>query len=515
MAESNDGSPKSAPPDGVDPHAAAPRSDTSPAVPPPAGAPQTPVPEVKAPDAHGAGDGASAAPTPRVPAPEDAPPARPAPEIHSPLLPQAKPASAVPPQTAASPAGETPASAAQSAASPAASPGAKPAAASGTKASGRAARKATAAAAKAQRPSRGARHPAVTILSGLFTFLLFLAVGGGLAAWYVERAYYSPGPLTTEKVVNIPRGSGVRDMGEILEREGVIGSWVYFVGGVVLPKYLGGQKDGDDLKLQAGEYVFKPGQSVASVIGTIASGKVVQHQVTIPEGLTSQQVVKRLMDNDLLTGTPAIPPEGTLLPETYRIRRGQSREEVLQQMAEAQRKLLATVWAKRAPDLPVRSPQELVVLASIVEKETGLAEERPKVAAVFVNRLNKKMRLQSDPTIIYGIVGGRGSLGRPITRADISTPTAYNTYAVDGLPPGPICNPGREALMAVANPPRTKDLFFVADGSGGHAFAETLNDHNKNVARWRAIEQGNTAAAAPAARSVPPPVAPAGQGTAN
>lgn len=499
MAESNDGSPKSATPDGAD--AAAPRPDAPPVAASHASAPHASAPEVRAPAVNAPGTGspdpASAAPTPRVPGPDEASAARPAPEIQSPLLPQAKPAPAAP-APAAAPAGEAPKSAAKAAAAKLAAPP-----------TGRAARKAAAEAAKAQRPSRSARHPAVTILSGLFTFLLFLGVGGGLAVWYAERAFYDPGPLTTEKVVNIPRGAGVRDMGDILEREGVVSNWLLFVVGQRLTR--------EDAKLQAGEYVFKPGQSAASVIDTIASGKVVQHQVTIPEGLTSQQVVKRLMDNELLTGTPAIPPEGTLLPETYRIRRGQSREEVLQQMAEAQRKLLASIWAKRAPDLPVRTPQELVVLASIVEKETGLAEERPKVAAVFVNRLNKKMRLQSDPTIIYGIVGGRGSLGRAITRADISTPTAYNTYAVDGLPPGPICNPGRDALAAVANPPRTKDLFFVADGTGGHAFAETLNDHNKNVARWRAIEQGNAAPAAPApgASSVPPPVAPAGQGTAN
>lgn len=347
------------------------------------------------------------------------------------------------------------------------------------------------------KPSRAARHPAVTILSGIFTFLLFLAVGGGIGAWYAERAFYAPGPLAAEKVVNIPRGSGVRDMGEILEREGVISNALLFLAGQRIAR--------PDASFKAGEFVFKPGQSLASVIDTLASGKMVVHQITIPEGLTSQQVVKRLMDNDLLTGTPAVPAEGTLLPETYQITRGQSREEVLKKMADEQRKLLATLWAKRAPDIPVKSPQELVTLASIVEKETGLAAERPKVAAVFVNRINKKMRLQSDPTIIYGIVGGRGALGRPISRTDIATATAYNTYAIDGLPPGPICNPGRDALAAVANPPRTKDLFFVADGTGGHAFAETLADHNKNVARWRAIEQGS-APATPAA-GVPAPVA--------
>ncbi|MDI4657077.1 endolytic transglycosylase MltG [Xanthobacter autotrophicus] len=353
--------------------------------------------------------------------------------------------------------------------------------------------------AKPPRPSRSARHPAVTVLSGIFTFLLFLAVGGGLGAWYAERAFYAPGPLATEKVVNIPRGSGVRDMGDILEREGVISNALLFLAGQRLAR--------PDASFKAGEFVFKPGQSLASVIDTLASGKMVVHQVTIPEGLTSQQVVKRLMDNELLTGTPAVPAEGTLLPETYQITRGQSREEVLKKMADEQRRLLATLWAKRAPDIPVKSPQELVILASIVEKETGLAAERPKVAAVFVNRLNKKMRLQSDPTIIYGIVGGRGALGRPISRTDIATATAYNTYAIDGLPPGPISNPGRDALAAVANPPRTKDLFFVADGTGGHAFAETLADHNKNVARWRAIEQGG-APAAPAAAAPAPAAAP-------
>lgn len=342
---------------------------------------------------------------------------------------------------------------------------------------------------KKQRPSQAARHPAITIGSGIFTFLLFSLCGAVLAAWYGDRAYNGPGPLTAEKTVLIPRGAGVRDMAETLEREGVIANWLVFIVGQKLTD--------PQASMKAGEYLFKPGQSMASVVDAIASGKVVAHQVTIPEGLTSQQVVQRLMANDLLTGTPSIPLEGTLLPETYRIHRGMTREEVIHQMQDAQQKLVKTLWEKRAPDLPLKSPQEMIILASIVEKETGEADERNKVAAVFINRLNKKMRLQSDPTIIYGIVGGKGTLGRSITRADISSPTAYNTYAVDGLPPGPIANPGRDALAAVANPAQTKDLFFVADGTGGHAFAETLNDHNKNVARWRALEaQQNSAAPA-------------------
>lgn len=331
-------------------------------------------------------------------------------------------------------------------------------------------------------PSRSARHPAVVIGSGIFTFLVLLCVGGGLAVWYGEHEFTAPGPLKEEKAIFIPRGSGVRDMAEILEREGVIDNWLVFVAGqkVLRPK----------ANMQAGEYLFRPGQSVENVIDTISSGKVILHAITIPEGLTSQQIVDRLMANTLLTGTPTVPLEGTLLPETYKVPRGTSREALLNQMAEAQQKLVRELWETRVKELPIRTPAELVTLASIVEKETGVASERPMVAAVFINRLSKRMKLQSDPTIIYGIVGGRGALGRSITRSDISTPTAYNTYAIDGLPPGPICNPGRDALAAVANPAKTKDLFFVADGSGGHAFAETLADHNRNVAKWRAIEAG-------------------------
>lgn len=331
-----------------------------------------------------------------------------------------------------------------------------------------------------KRPSRAARHPAVAIGSGIFTFLLLVMVGGGMGAWYAQRAFNAPGPLKAEKVVEIPRGYGVRDMAELLENEGVINNWAVFVAGQKLGR--------SNANLKAGEYLFKPGQSVASVIDTIDSGKVVLHQITIPEGLTSEQVVARLMDNDLLTGQPSVPREGTLLPETYRINRGMSREALLKEMAQAQQKVVKAAWEKRQSGLPLRSQQDLVTLASIVEKETGQASERPQVAAVFINRLNKGMRLQSDPTIIYGIVGGKGSLGRPISRTDISTPTAYNTYAINGLPPGPISNPGREALEAVANPAKTSALFFVADGTGGHAFAETLAEHNRNVARWRSIE---------------------------
>ena len=226
------------------------------------------------------------------------------------------------------------------------------------------------------------------------------------------------------------------------------------------------------------------------MIGILVEGKVVQHSVTIPEGLTSEQIISRLTDNDLFSGTiREVPREGTMLPETYKFPRGTTREQVIQRMQAAQKRLVAEIWDHRSPDVPLKSPEQLVTLASIVEKETGKADERSRVAAVFVNRLQKKMKLQSDPTIIYGLVGGKGTLGRPIKRSEITQPSPYNTYTIDGLPPGPIANPGRASLEAAANPARTRDLFFVADGTGGHAFSELLDAHQKNVAKLRAIEK--------------------------
>jgi UPF0755 protein len=196
------------------------------------------------------------------------------------------------------------------------------------------------------------------------------------------------------------------------------------------------------------------------------------------------------LDNDLLTGNiREVPREGTLLPESYKLVRGTSREQLIQRMQQSQHRVVQEVWDHRAPDLPLKSPEQLVTLASIVEKETGRPEERSRVAAVFINRLKQRMRLQSDPTIIYGLVGGKGSLGRPIMRSEIEQATPYNTYVIDGLPPGPIANPGRASLEATANPARTKEIYFVADGTGGHAFAENLEQHQKNVGRLRQMEQ--------------------------
>ncbi|HEY2884531.1 MAG TPA: endolytic transglycosylase MltG, partial [Rhizomicrobium sp.] len=331
--------------------------------------------------------------------------------------------------------------------------------------------------------SERARNPFVVVGNAIITLLLIGMLGTGAAYYYGKKTLEAPGPLQEDKTVVIPSRAGMTDIADVLQREGVIDSnrWA-FIGAVFALKARS--------ELKPGEYAFQKKASLRDVIGTIVEGKVVQHSVTLPEGLTSEQIVARLTDNDLFSGTiREIPREGTMLPETYKFPRGTTREQVIQRMQAAQKRLVAEIWEHRNPDVPLKSPEQLVTLASIVEKETGKADERSRVAAVFANRLQKKMKLQSDPTIIYGLVGGKGTLGRPIKRSEISQPSPYNTYTIDGLPPGPIANPGRASLEAAANPARTRDLFFVADGTGGHAFSESLDAHAKNVAKLRAIEK--------------------------
>ena len=245
---------------------------------------------------------------------------------------------------------------------------------------------------------------------------------------------------------------------------------------------------GSDRKLRAGEYEVPSGASLRSVISLLVDGRVVRHYVTLPEGWSSAQAFDILMAEDILTGEIEIPEEGTLWPDTYEVTRGESRASVIARMQRAHDRNLAELWAQRRPNTVVSSPEEAVILASIVEKETAVAEERPMVASVFSNRIRLGMRLESDPTIIYGITRGR-PLGRGIRRSELDRRTEWNTYQIDGLPPTPIANPGREAIAAVLNPPRSDALFFVADGTGGHAFASTYAEHQQNVARWRAIER--------------------------
>ncbi len=333
------------------------------------------------------------------------------------------------------------------------------------------------------RRSDVARSPLVVFGNAVITFVILVMLATGGVYVYGKQALESPGPLPDDKVVNIPARAGKGDIAEVLQREGVIDAnrWV-FLGAVFA------LKAAQDLK--PGEYLFQKNANLRDVIGTIVDGKVVQHSVTIPEGLTSEQIVARLSENDIFTGSiREMPREGTLLPETYKFPRGTPRDQVIQRMQREQKRVLADIWERRSGDVPVRTPEQLVTLASIVEKETGRADERSRVAAVFTNRLQKKMKLQSDPTIIYGLVGGKGTLGRPIRRSEIQQPSPYNTYVVDGLPPGPIANPGRASLEATANPARTRDLFFVADGTGAHTFTETYDAHQKNVAKLRAIEK--------------------------
>jgi UPF0755 protein len=353
----------------------------------------------------------------------------------------------------------------------------------------------------------------VVVGNAIITIVLVLMIGAGAGYFYGKQKLEAAGPLQQDKVVNIPARAGMTDIADILQREGVIDNnhWA-FIGSVFALKARS--------ELKPGEYLFQKNASLRDVIGTMVDGKVVQHSVTIPEGLTSEQIVARLTDNDIFAGeVREIPREGTLLPETYKFPRGTTREQVIQRMQQAQKRALAEIWERRNPDIPVKTPEQLVTLASIVEKETGKPDERSRVAAVFVNRLRQKMKLQSDPTIIYGLVGGKGTLGRPIKRSEIQQPSPYNTYVIDGLPPGPIANPGRASLEAAANPARTRDLFFVADGTGGHAFTETYDQHQKNVAKLRSTEKQiqndtvepaddppSTAAAAPAD---PPAAAPA------
>ena len=357
------------------------------------------------------------------------------------------------------------------------------------------------------RRSASARHPLVVIGNAVISAFVLVALAAGIALFFGKQRFEATGPLQADRTVNIPRGSGMRDIADILSREGVIDQPWLFIGGVLVLKAR------EDLK--AGEYEFKAHSSVRDVVATIVEGKAVAHQVSIPEGFTSEQIVARLVQDNVLAGDiKQIPREGSLLPDTYNFARGITREQMVQRMQQAQQRLLHEIWEHRAPDLLLKTPDQLVVLASLVEKETGKPEERTRVAAVFVNRLKQRMKLQSDPTIIYGLVGGKGTLGRPIMKSEIEQPTPYNTYIIDGLPPGPIANPGRASLEAAANPARTRELYFVADGTGGHAFAETYEQHQKNVARLRSIESDQKdqvpigdQMAVPAAQPAPSPAA--------
>jgi UPF0755 protein len=322
------------------------------------------------------------------------------------------------------------------------------------------------------------------VVSGMFTLLLLMMAILGAVALMLQTWVNAPGPLTASKAVVIPRArasstsprasSARRDHGPPA------------VHGRLHITTAGGRR------LHSGRQLRIPGRSIRNVIDIISEGRTITHRVTIPEGLTSHQIVERLNADPNLTGEiTEVPPEGTLLPETFILQRGAQRQTVIDNLRAESRKLMEKLWAQRQKGLPFKTWEEAVVLASIVEKETGRNDERERVAAVFVNRLRQNMRLQSDPTILYGLSAGKTVWNRPIMKSEIVQKTAHNTYQIDGLPPTPICNPGRAAIEAVLNPASTKDLFFVADGNGGHIFSETLKDHNANVQKWRALEREN------------------------
>lgn len=337
---------------------------------------------------------------------------------------------------------------------------------------------------KDKRKKRAHQSQLVIFLNFCFTMFIFALVALGGLVYLGQQRFEAPGPLAAETTYVVRPGASLGQIAGALETRGIISNATIFE--------LGTRAAGNTTALKTGEYAFEPGASMRDVMQTIVSGRSVQFGITVVEGSTVYTVFQRIAANEAFTGElPAqLPPEGSLLADTKLFDRGTPRTEVVNRLMAAQTALVEEIWATRQPDLPLANINEFVTLASIVEKETGIGAERAQVASVFINRLRRGMRLQSDPTIIYGIFGGQGKPSdRPIYRSDIDTPTEYNTYTIDALPPGPIAIPGRAALEAVANPADTDYLFFVADGTGGHVFARTLDEHNANVAKWRQIER--------------------------
>jgi len=346
--------------------------------------------------------------------------------------------------------------------------------------------------------SRHSRNQFIVFLNFVISSIVFVLVVAGIALYFGKSAFEGPGPSDTTQTVMIKPSTGVREIASLLESEGLISDARVFL--------IGLRVHGADSRLKAGEYEIKAHASMRDIMELLESGKSVLYSLTIPEGLTVAQIFDRVARTQELSGElpEEMPPEGSLAADTLRFTRGLSRKEVIARLKAQQDELVQSIWERRTEGLPIKDINEFVTLASIVEKETGRPDERSRVAAVFLNRLERGMRLQSDPTVIYGLFGGKGKpADRPIFRSDLDKTTPYNTYLIDGLPPTPIANPGRAALEAVANPSRTEELYFVADGNGGHVFASSLDEHNENVARWRKIEREKAAAAAQAAPDAP------------
>ncbi len=330
------------------------------------------------------------------------------------------------------------------------------------------------------------------ILAGIVLLLLAALAGGGV--WYARHAYDSPGPLPEARAVLVPRG-GTEDLAAVLLTANVIDSPRNFRMAALLTSAEGA--------LHAAEFAFPAHASLRQVLDVLRTAKPVQHHLTIPEGLTAAQISQLVGRAEALSGDPVLPAEGAVLPETYSYELGTTRAALTERMMAAMQRVLTLDWPSRAPDLPLASPFQVLILASIVERETAKPEERPHVAAVYLNRLRLGMKLQSDPTVVYAASNGWGVLDHRITRAELDMDNPFNTYRVLGLPPTPICAPGIASIRAVLQPARSDDLYFVADGTGGHVFARTPEDHARNVARWRLIEAAPRAPAAPLPAPLP------------
>jgi UPF0755 protein len=345
-----------------------------------------------------------------------------------------------------------------------------------------------------RRRAKAARNQIVVFFNFLLTLVILSLVAVGGALYYGKIRFEEPGPIVTAVTHTVRPGSNISQIAQSLESRGIVSNSRIFEAGV--------RVHGHENDLKAGEYEFKAHASMKDIMDILVSGKAILHPLTVVEGTTVAQALNRIAENEFLVGDMPgeLPAEGMLVADTQKFSRGTTRAELIDKMIAQQEAVIEEVWANRSPDLPLKDINEFVTLASIVEKETGVPNERSRVAGVFINRLKKGMRLQSDPTIIYGLFGGEGKpADRPIYRSDLDKETPYNTYLIEGLPPGPIAIPGRAALEAVANPSITEDLYFVADGTGGHVFARTLDEHNENVRRWREIEKQRAEEAARAA----------------